>query len=323
MTSPRKRGLFGLPTTVVIIVGVVLLGLLILSVLVGPVGRGLLGKFGVTLTFPDWITVGQPHPHLAAPELFHIGGWPVTNTMIATWITCIFLIVVSALVTRRMKLIPGRLQMVFEAILGWMYDFCVGIAGEKLARQVFPVVCTIFLFVLFNAYLSLVPGFGSILITVHGTEEELIRAANTDVNTTLAIAVVSVLYTLVMGIGAMGPGFFRQYFNFGPFFRSLGQIFKGKFDLMAIFNGLIEIFVGLLEWLGFWIRVISFTFRLFGNMTAGEILLLIIAFLVPWVVPTIFYGLELLIGFVQALVFAGLTAVFTSLAVTPHEAETE
>ena len=143
MTVPRKRGLFGLPTIAVVVIAIVFLGLLILSVLVGPVGRGLLEKFGVTLNFPSWITISQPHPHLAAPELFHIGGWPVTNTMLATWITCLFLIIVSVVVTRRMKIIPGRLQMAFEAILGWMYDFCVGIAGEKLARQTFPIVCTI------------------------------------------------------------------------------------------------------------------------------------------------------------------------------------
>jgi F-type H+-transporting ATPase subunit a len=90
---------------------------------------------------------------------------------------------------------------------------------------------------------------------------------------------------------------------------------------MDIFSGAIDIFVGLLELLSMFIRIISFTFRLFGNMTAGEILLLIAAFLVPWVLALPFYGLELLVGFVQALIFSGLTLVFVTMAVTPHEGE--
>jgi F-type H+-transporting ATPase subunit a len=113
----------------------------------------------------------------------------------------------------------------------------------------------------------------------------------------------------------------RQYVNFGPFFRSVGQLFKGKFNLMNVFSGIVAAFVGLLELLSLFIRIISFTFRLFGNMTAGEILIMVAAFLIPMAIGWMVYGLELFIGFIQALVFSGLTLAFASMAVTSHEEE--
>jgi len=230
----------------------------------------------------------------------------------------VVLVVLSWAVTLRMKLIPGRLQVVFEFLVGWIFDLCKSIAGEENGRRFFPVIVTIFLFVLFNAWLSLIPGFGSITIGHH----ELIRGANTDVNTPLAIALVSFVFVIFYGLKTLGISWLGQYFHFGPFFRSIGRIFKGKFSLMDIFSGVIEAFVGLLELLSLFIRNVSFTFRLFGNMTAGEILLLIAAFLVPFVMPLPFYLLELLIGIVQALIFSLLTLVFVSMAVAPaHGAE--
>jgi F-type H+-transporting ATPase subunit a len=179
------------------------------------------------------------------------------------------------------------------------------------------VVATIFLFVAFNAWLSLVPGYGSILFGNH----ELIRGANTDINTPLAMALISFVFVAYFGLRLLGIKWIGQYFNFGPLFRSIGRIFKGKFDFMAIFSGVVDAFVGGLELLSRFITIISFTFRLFGNMTAGEILLLVSAYLIPWVLAVPFYGLELLIGFVQGLIFAGLTLVFVTMAVTPHQEE--
>ena len=120
-------------------------------------------------------------------------------------------------------------------------------------------------------------------------------------------------------------GFFylKKFFNFGQLFRSLGQLFGGKLrtGLSGLFSGIIDIFVGILETLSEFIRIVSFTFRLFGNMTAGEILVLLIIFLVPWVLALPFYGLELLVGFVQALIFGGLTLVFLTVAVASHGSE--
>jgi F-type H+-transporting ATPase subunit a len=317
VAEPKRRGCLGCSFPVLIIIVIIALAIVILGFLAGPIGSKLIGE----MEWLSWMTVDSPEPHLPAPVLFHIFGLPITNTIIAGWITVIFLAVFSWAVTRRMKLVPGRLQAAFEFMLGWIFDLCGSIAGEENGRRFFPVVCTIFLFVLFNAWLSLIPGFGSIEIMIHGHHYELLRGSNTDVNTPLAIALVSFVFVIFFGLKDARMGFVKQYLNFGRFFRSIGRLFKGKFDPIEIFSGAIDIFVGGLEVLSLLIRNVSFTFRLFGNMTAGEILLLIAAFLVPWVLALPFYGLELLVGFVQALIFAGLTLVFVTMAVSPHEGE--
>jgi F-type H+-transporting ATPase subunit a len=317
VTEPKRRGCLGCSFPVLIIIVVVFLALGIFGFLSGAIGQELLQKYGVDINFPDWMVVGEPEPHLPAPVLFNVLGMPITNTVIASWITVVVLVVFSYAVTRRMKIMPGRLQTLFEAFLGWIFDLCRSIAGDKHARSFFPIIATIFLYVLLNAWLSLIPGYGSF---EYG-EYELIRGANTDVNTPLAIAIISFVVVAYFGLKALGIGWLRQYFNFGPFFHSFGRLFKGKLDFMGIFSGAIDIFVGGLELLSRFITIISFTFRLFGNMTAGEILLLITAFLIPWVLAVPFYGLEILIGAIQAFIFAGLTLVFITMAVTPHEAE--
>jgi F-type H+-transporting ATPase subunit a len=355
VAEKKRRGCLGCSFPVLIIIIVVALGLVVFGFLAGAIGQEMFG-----IEMPSWAVVEKPDPHLPAPVIFHIFGLPVTNGVLAGWITVVFLVALSWAVTRRMKLVPGRLQAVFEFLLGWIFDLCKSIAGEENGRKFFPVVCTIFLFVLFNAWLSLIPGYGSIekieykpvpenaVITpskedpeqlvavvdevefevalVNGEqmlkiEEELIRGANTDVNTPLAIAFISFVFVAYFGFRSLGIGWLGQYFNFVPFFRAVGRIFKGKLNIMDIFSGVITAFVGGLELLSRFITIVSFTFRLFGNMTAGEILLLIAAFLVPWVLAIPFYGLELLIGVVQALIFSLLTLVFVTMAVASHEHE--
>jgi F-type H+-transporting ATPase subunit a len=316
----KKRGCLGCSFPVLIIIAVVVIAIVVLGLMSGAIGQSLFGK----ISWLSWMSVPKPEPNLPAPILFHVLGLPITNSMLAGWLTVIFLGVFCWLITRRIQLVPRRWQVVLESMLGWILDVCNSVAGEKNGRRFFPVVCTIFLFVLLNAWLSLIPGFGSIQIHINGQEYELIRGANTDVNTPLAIAIISFVFVAYYGLKELGIGWLKQYFNFGPFFRSIGGIFKGKFNFMDIFSGLIEIFVGGLEFLSRWITIISFTFRLFGNMTAGEILLLIAAFLVPWVLAVPFYGLELLIGLVQALIFSLLTLVFIAMAVTPaHGSESQ
>ena len=316
--AERKRGLFGCSFPVLIIITVVFLTITVLGFLSGAIGTEMIGE----MEWLDWMRVDRPDPHLPAPELFSLFGViPVTNTVIAGWITVVFLVALSYIITRRMKIVPGRLQAAFEFLLGWVFDLCKSVAGEENGRRFFPMIVTIFLFVVFNAWLSLIPGFGSIEITIGGHHYELFRGANTDVNTPLAIALVSFIFVEYYGLRTLGVHYLRKFINAGQLFRSLGGIFKGKFNLMGLFSGAIDIFVGGLEALSELIRIISFTFRLFGNMTAGEILLLIAAFLVPWVLALPFYGLEMLVGFVQALIFSGLTLVFVTMAVTPHEAE--
>jgi F-type H+-transporting ATPase subunit a len=224
---------------------------------------------------------------------------------------------------RRVSMVPGRLQMAFELVVGGLYSFCQSVAGEEKGRRFFPVVSTIFLFVMFNAWLGLLPGFGSIIVHSHGHVIHLLRPANTDINTPAALALVSFVFVLFFGLKDLGPKYLLQYFNVVPMFKSMGQIFTGKVKagLGGLLTAFIMLFVSVLELLSMFIRIVSFTFRLFGNMTAGEILLLMVVFLVPYVFGVIFYGLELLVGFVQALIFAGLTLVFLTLATTAHSDE--
>jgi F-type H+-transporting ATPase subunit a len=298
---------------------VVLLALLLISFAAGPLGEEFFGG----IDFPDWLSVDQPHPELPAEVVFHIFGFPITNSVIAAWVTIIFLVGFSYAVTRRMKLIPGRLQAAFEFLLGWLYNLCTSVAGDENGRKFFPIVATIFLFVGFNAWLGLLPGFGS--ITVHTIEGEvhLLRPANTDINMPLALALVSFVFVEFTGIRKLGKSYMKKFINIAEFRRGLRQVFKGdlKSGFIGLFAGGINIFTGLLEGFTEVIRIVSLTFRLFGNMTAGEILLLVVAFLVPWLFAVPFYGLELLIGFIQALIFAGLTLIFVTVAVIPHEDE--
>lgn len=313
----KKKGCLGFSLPAVIFTAVLVVALLVLGFLAGPIGK----SFGFSL--PEWITVPNPHPELPAETVFHISGFAIKNSMIAMWITMLFLVIFSFVVTRRMKIVPGRLQSVFEAILGWLYDLCCSVAGPENGRRFFPIVATIFLLVGFNAWFGLVPGFGS--ITAHTAEGvvPLIRPANTDINTPLAIALVSFVFVEITALRSVGIRYLKKFLNFGEFSHSVGKIFKGKVGsgLFGLVTGGINIFTGLLEGLAEFIRIISLTFRLFGNMTAGEILLLVAAFLLPFVVPVVFYGLELLIGFIQALIFSGLTLIYVTVAVTPHEEE--
>ncbi len=306
MPKGKKAGCLGcgcaLPVFIILIVVVV--GGLIIGLMAGPIGKGLFGDLGL----PEWFNVPRPHPELPAEPVFHLFGAPITNAVITGWLSVIVLVVLSLIVTRRIKLIPGRLQSAMESVMAYLLNFCTEVAGEKNGRRFFPLVATIFLFVITNAWTSLIPGWGTILISVGGEEPvHLLRGANTDINLPLALAMVSFVMVGYYGIKEHKLKFVEEYIRF----RALR---KGPM-------GIIDVFVGFLELLSVFIRILSFTFRLFGNMTAGEILILMIMFLVPWVAAVPFYGLELLVGYIQALIFAGLTLVFLTVATAHHEAE--
>jgi len=266
----------------------------------------------------------MPHFQLAPerpwPDL------PITNTMIAAWLTIIVLGILSYIATRKMKLVPRGLQNIMEVILEALIGFVESIAGKDNGRKFFPVVATIFIFVIANAWLALFPGFMSIGIWEgHGEEQVLVpffRGANTDVNFPLALALVSFIFVEFWGFKAHGfTSYMGKFVNFRKYFSGWGKLLRGQVGsgMGMLFTGIIDIFVGFVELLSELIRIVSFTFRLFGNMTAGEILVFSMMFLIPWVAAVPFYGLELFIGFVQALIFCGLTVVFLVMAVAPHE----
>jgi F-type H+-transporting ATPase subunit a len=192
--------------------------------------------------------------------------------------------------------------------------------------MIFPGVAVIFIYVIANAYLGLLPFFGSVGVIEHGGKfAPLFRAANTDLNVPLSIAIMSFIFVESWGMRALGVShYLGEFINVGQMLTGLKELLKGKIGqgVMNVAFGFINLFVGVLEIFSHLIRMLSFTFRLFGNMTAGEILILVSSFLIPLAFSIPFYGLELLIGLIQALIFSGLTLVFATIAVSPHE-ETE
>jgi F-type H+-transporting ATPase subunit a len=254
----------------------------------------------------DGVKVKESSPLAPEPLFGLFGGFSLTNTILAAWLTILVLGLLAYFATRKMKEVPTGLQNLMEALVEGMLSFVQGVAGKENGRRFFLITASIFLFVITNAWLSLLPIFNS--ITYGGVS--ILRGANTDINVPLAIALVSFVSVEYWGVASMG---FRIYMR--KFVR-LASLRQGK-----IVIGVVELFSGGLEAITEVVRILSFTFRLFGNMTAGEILLLVSAFLIPFAFSTIFYGLELFIGFVQALIFAGLTLVFAVTAVASHGQE--
>lgn len=244
------------------------------------------------------------HISLAAEHVFTVFGFPITNTLLMSWVAMGILIIVSIITTRRLKLIPGKLQNVVESIIELMLDFIKKVVGEKKqAEQFFPIVATIFIFILLSNWLGLVPGIGTIgFFEINMTEQghyifiPLFRSTNSDINMTLALAIVSVIAAQIFGIAAIG------------FFKYISRYISFKNPILT--------FTGILELIAELAKFISFSFRLFGNIFAGEVLLVVIAFLLPFIAPLPFMLLELFVGFVQALIFAMLTLVFLKIAVS-------
>ncbi len=305
---------------------VLLLLLLVVGLCLGPIGAGFF-----PFQLPENLRVPQPHVKLPAEEIVHVGDFSITNTLIASWLTMLVLAVLFYFCTRKMQAVPGRLQALAEIIVESLLGFVEGVAGRLHGRLLFPGIATIFIYVITNAYMGLLPIFGTIgfLEHGHGHEAEFIpflRAANTDINLPLSIALMSFVFVETWGMRVVG--FFHytaEFVNVRQLGLGLKQLLTGKLreaPLNIVF-GIINLFVGVLEIFSHMTRMLSFTFRLFGNMTAGEILVLVSCFLIPMIFTIPFYGLELLIGLIQALIFSGLTLVFGTVAISSAHEEAE
>ncbi len=283
-----------------------------------------------------FIPVPKPHVSLPAEPLLQGGNTWLTNSLVTTVIVDFVIIVLAITASVGMKLVPNG----FQNFVGWMIEGMYGLTesvagrGEK-ARKFFPWVMTIFIFVIVSNYIGLLPGVGSIGVyhTVPAGEEShaavvadsqvamaesdlalepaaaeeaeaefvpLLRSPSADLNVTLALAFVSVFMTQVYGVQALGLKYFTKFFK-NPAKDAMGAI-VGFFELIS------EI-----------AKLISFSFRLFGNIFAGEVVLAVMAFLVTFLLPVVFYGLELFVGFIQALVFMLLTLAFFSMATVSHD----
>ena len=316
--------------------------------------------------------LGAPLAHIQIPaEPFipaKIFGFTLKNTMVTAWITIVVLLVISFFATRRMREVPTGLQNLVEVFIEFFLDLTERIAGRERSRRFFPLVMTIFLFILVSNWVGILPGFGTIgwiepgkyvikhaeekaekvgqsvnyddihlqifegdgafgYLTFGSVQKEIgdisaseykangapegkqagllvpfLRSANTDVNTTLAIALIAMVAIHFWGFTTLGV------------FGHLGKFINFK-------EGPIGFFVGILEAIGEVAKVISFTFRLFGNIFAGEVLLIAMIFLFPLIGIIPFLGLELFVGAIQAFIFAMLTLVFAVMATTAHGGE--
>lgn len=242
------------------------------------------------------------HVVLKAEEVFNLFGFPITNSLLMTWITMAVLIVFALLLRRKLALIPGKLQAgvewLFESIMNYMAET---LESEKLARRFFPLIMTIFLFVLVANELAFLPGVGSLGIdTGHGGLTPLLRAPSADLNLTLALAIISFLTIEIAGVVALG------------FFKYWGRYVN--------FSSPVNFVVGIIELLSNVGRLISFSFRLFGNVFAGEVMIVVAMFFVAYLLPVPLMAFEVFVGFIQAVVFAMLTLFFIKLSITdPHE----
>ena len=252
-----------------------------------------------------------------AVEIGHLFGFPITNSMIVSWIVALGLIVFAQAATRKMKQVPEGAQNFLEWLVESLYSFLEGIIGPHLVKRTFWFFATIFIFILSANWMGLIPGVGTIgwgHETSHGfkIDQPLLRGANADVNLTLAMALVFFACWVYWALREVGPvGFLKELF--APKGESTGAL---KLLLVVVFFA-----AGCLEIISILFRPVSLSFRLYGNIFAGENMLETMARLVPgmgWLLPIPFYFLELLVGLVQALVFTLLTAVFT-LLICQHE----
>jgi F-type H+-transporting ATPase subunit a len=285
------------------------------------------------------------HISVAAEPVFCLGGvratletcasgFPITNSLITTVIVLIIFFIIILAGTRNMQLIPRGFQNTLEVLVEAFYNFAQGVDRKNIAKF-FPFCASAFFFMLVSNITGLIPGVGSIGVCVPTAKEAAIvtpiadvtmaeepagaadffaswplacekgttlvpvlRAPTADLNMTLAWALASVALIQFFGFQALGIGYLTKFFNFREGF------------MMAL--------VGILELISELVRIIAFAFRLFGNIFAGEVILVVMAFLFPYLLPAPFYAFELFVAFIQALIFAVLSLVFMSLATEAH-----
>lgn len=225
-------------------------------------------------------------------------GVPITATMITAWLTMLLLVVATFFIGRNLRMVPNKLQSISEMLIGGVYDYVKDVLGSRdLANRYFPIIMTIFVFVLSLNWLGLLPGVAAVgLYDSAGELTPVLYPSATDINITIAFAIVAFLTIQLAGVLALGV------------FKYTGKFinFKSPFGFI----------MGIIDLISELTRLISFSFRLFGNVFAGKTLLVVVIFFVPYFLPVPMYAFEVLFGFVQAFIFAILTLFFIKLAIT-------
>lgn len=279
---------------------------------------------GVFLCIAGAMLPNKELPEISmAAEQFHLFGLAIPNTLPTSLSVSLILVVVGLtywLEVRKLSATESgsRWTTAIEGIFETVYSFVEGIAGSLLSPVFFPLVGTFFFFILISNWMGLLPGIGSIGIwEQHNGEEALIplfRSANADLSITLALALISFFAIQYFGFRFQGMRYLRKFFNF-----SAPQDAGAVRPLLIFSNG----FAGILELISEFIKIFSFAFRLFGNVFAGEVLLIVISYLVAFVISLPFMGLELFVGVIQALIFSMLSLIFFMMAAQQHGEETE
>jgi len=247
--------------------------------------------------------MNEIHIALSAERLGTLWGIPITNTLVTAWIVMALLAIIAVLVGGRLKLVPGKIQLLFETAISYVLSYMEEtLESKKLAVKFFPLIMTLFLFIFTANIIEFTPGIGSIGFFGGPDGREftpLLRSVNTDLNVTLALAIIAFLVIEISGIFIIG---FLKYF--------------GKF---VNFKSALGFLIGIIELFSEIARLISFSFRLFGNIFAGEVLILVVIFFVPYIVPVPLMLFEVFVGFIQAAIFSLLTLFFIKIAITePH-----
>jgi len=262
---------------------------------------------------------------LFAEPVFHYKDFVITNSLLTSWVVVIIILIISFALRLKLKEVPGKLQNLFEIIIEGALSLCDQVTNDRnLSVKIFPIAISVFFFILINNWLGIIPlgGFGLIETGEHGKAFiPFLRGGTADINTTIALAVMAVLGANLFGIFSIGLWkTFNKYVNL----KVLGEIFtKLRREPTVIIVAPITFFVGLIEIIGEFAKVASLSFRLFGNVFAGEVLLASMAALVAYVVPIPFLFLEILVGAIQALIFSMLLVVYFTISASDHSEHEE
>ncbi len=266
---------------------------------------------------------GGHTPTLFAEPVFHLGGLTVTNALLTSWVVVGIIVLLSLILRSRLREVPGKFQNIFEIMIEGALVLCDQVTNSRaLSIKIFPVAISAFFFILINNWLGITPlgGFGLMENGEHGQVFlPFLRGGTADINTTIALAVMAVVGANIFGVMSLGIWkTFNKYVNL----KALGQIFtKVRHDPTIIIVAPITFFVGIIEIIGEFAKVASLSFRLFGNVFAGEVLLASMAALIAYAVPIPFLFLEILVGLIQALIFATLLVVYFTIAASDHDHE--
>lgn len=262
---------------------------------------------------------------LYAEPIGHIGSFTVTNALFTSWIVGILIIILAIVLRLRMKKVPSGIQNFFEYVIEGAENLADQVTGDRrITDKAFPIVFTVFLIVLFNNWLGILPfgGFGLVEVSEHGsTFIPFIRSGTADINGTLSLAILSVLGANLFGILSIGLWkTFNKYVNL----KALGEIVtKIRKEPTILMTAPIMFAVGFLELIGEFAKIASLSFRLFGNVFAGEVLLASMGALLAYILPTPFLLLEIFVGVIQAFIFAILTLVYYTIASQDHDSHDE